>query len=457
MRQGRKKITTAKFLWLWCAVVFLVIAIAMLVVVNHLVELATQEAVRRELNTLMRQVVNSVEITDGMPRIPETFRIKKEEYYVVVLDEYGNWLDGDFPENFNMDVEVQPKLGIHSVTCGEEQYFVFDRNKKYYLNDDKHRYYVRGIVNKKDVDTVYHQIEETFYVLLIIMALALVLFGFYLRKRISKPMQKMCEQAADIEKDLNYSKRIEYEGYFYEMDTLINAYNNLLDKTEHLLRRQEQFNGDVSHELRTPVAVIRAQCQLTKEKNFDQLDAETKEAFSIIESQTNRMNGMIELLIHLSRIDQDKTKLDLEEVDLVDIVESVCEDAEDLSEGKQVFQYHLQEAITKVDIGLITMAIRNLVSNAMKYSPDDSEIHVYSGCRENTIYVTVEDFGCGIAKEDYEKIFEYYYRAEKSRNSEGFGLGLTLAMKVAKKHGGTIEIESEIGKGSKFTLILPKI
>ncbi len=455
MRQMSKKISMASYLWLWCTAVFAVVAIVMLVVINYVVELAARDAVRRELSNQMRKVVRAVEEKDNQYYIGDTYVVGKTDCFVVIMEKDGTIIDGDLPEEFNKTIKSDVNTGIRTVVIGEDEFYVLDKRSRYYTGENEVKYFVRGIIHKSDVDTVYQAIEESIYVVLIIMALALILFGLYLRRRISRPMQEMCEQAEEIGENLNYSKRIEYEGYFQELDTLIVAYNQLLDKTEHLIMRQEQFNSDVSHELRTPVAVIQAQCQLTKEKHKDMLDAETVEAFDIIARQTDRMNSMIEVLLHLSRIDQNRTKMEFEQVDLVDIVESVCEDAEDISDGEHRFQCDLQEAIAVVDIGMVMLAIRNLVSNAMKYSPKGSVISVSSGCRGENVYVSIQDFGSGITREEQKKIFEYYYRAEKSRNSDGFGLGLTLAMKIANKHGGTIELDSCVGKGSTFTLVLP--
>ena len=102
------------------------------------------------------------------------------------------------------------------------------------------------------------------------------------------------------------------------------------------------------------------------------------------------------------------------------------------------------------------IAIRNLVSNAIKYSPQGSKIEISCGEREEGgVFVRVRDHGRGIAPEKQKKVFEYYYREETSRHSEGFGLGLTLASKIVQKHDGKILLESEEGQGSVFTIELP--
>ena len=102
------------------------------------------------------------------------------------------------------------------------------------------------------------------------------------------------------------------------------------------------------------------------------------------------------------------------------------------------------------------LVVRNLVSNAVKYSPEGSEIKVCCGIKDHQAFLSVQDHGIGIEKENLKKIFEHFYRTEEARNSEGFGLGLTLALKIVEYHGGTIHVESEYGQGSTFTMFLPR-
>ncbi len=101
------------------------------------------------------------------------------------------------------------------------------------------------------------------------------------------------------------------------------------------------------------------------------------------------------------------------------------------------------------------IAVQNLLTNALKYSPAGSVIEVATGTTQEMVFVSVRDYGEGIREEDMEHIFKRFYKADKSRNSEGFGLGLPLTMKIAQKHGGTVTVDSVLGEGSAFMLLLP--
>ncbi len=109
-----------------------------------------------------------------------------------------------------------------------------------------------------------------------------------------------------------------------------------------------------------------------------------------------------------------------------------------------------------MDLSLVVVALRNLISNAVKFGPEGQELTIRTGIKEDRVYAEVKDEGPGIRPETLDRIFERFYKEDAARNSEGFGLGLALAMKIAKLHGGSIEVQSEEGKGSTFTLWIAK-
>ena len=169
------------------------------------------------------------------------------------------------------------------------------------------------------------------------------------------------------------------------------------------------------------------------------------------------MNAIISRLLELSRLDHGRVSIQKEDTDLPEIVQSVCEDMQMKSGDRLKIELKLAEARTVGDIGLVMIAIQNLLTNAVKYSAEGSITVVETGIRDGMAFVSVKDHGEGISEENMQHIFKRFYKTDKSRNSEGFGLGLPLAMKIAQKHGGTILAESRIGEGSRFTLLLPVV
>lgn len=452
-----KKISVVEYVLLFFLATFLVVMLSMLIFIQVMTTKAEWETVKNDLRTQIIRATRYIEQNDGVVQFSKDFENESEKYSFIILDQDGNYICGQYPAGYDVSEHLTVH-GMDAVRMGNRTYYVMDKKNLLSVHGvgTKGEFVIRGIINKENVSFIFRAIRRFSYVLILITILSMVLCTRILQRKLSKPLIQMCEAANQISEELDFSEKIEYDGYFYELDTLLDAYNRLLTRMDMVVSRQEQFNSDISHELRTPIAVIRAQCQLSKEHAQKRKDMELVSAIEVIERQADKMNHMVEQLLNLSRLEQNKRKLELEEVDLVEIVESVCEDEDYLSGEQYQFCYDLKPCVIKLDINLITMAIRNLVSNAVKYSPIGSEIRIFCGQTDEGAFLSVQDFGCGIEPDKQKKIFESFYRTEEARNSKGFGLGLTLALKIAKCHGGTIEVESEVGKGSIFTLFLPQ-
>ena len=145
-----------------------------------------------------------------------------------------------------------------------------------------------------------------------------------------------------------------------------------------------------------------------------------------------------------------------EMLDLTEIVQSICEEQQEKAQDTVCIRLNLKDAVSTGDISLIAIVIQNLVENAVKFSRPQGEVEVETGEAENEVFVKVTDHGIGILPENMQKIFRRFYKCDKSRNAEGFGLGLALSMKIVEKHEGRLGVESTYGSGSVFTLYLPK-
>lgn len=454
-KKSKRKISIVNYLMRWWTVFFLLFSVFLIICVNVMADYAIRNAVIKEFTRQMYRAVDCVEKNDGKIEFSGNLENVDSDFTFVILDSHGNLVDGEYPPGYDPADDDSKKMHFRVVKSGNESFYVTERTKiirrRKRIEGD---YILRGIINKKNISTVFQRIKLYSYIALLVEVVMIVIVGIVLQRRISKPMLKMCEQAVQIGEGMDLSERMVYDGRFSEMDILLKAYNQLLVRMEDMISRQNQFNADVSHELKTPITVIRAQCQLTKDQLTAGQEVMVEEMIGIIERQSDWMGRMVEQLLALSRMDQNKISFELEEMDLADVVEVVCED-EGAASDKQRFDYDLSSTPVVADVALITMAVRNLISNAVKYSDKDTRIKVGCGRGNSGAYVSVQDFGIGIAPEDCSRIFEHYYRAEQSRSSEGFGLGLTLAMKIAEKHGGTIHVKSMPGEGSTFTLVIP--
>ncbi len=228
-------------------------------------------------------------------------------------------------------------------------------------------------------------------------------------------------------------------------------------KLENLRR---EFVANVSHELRTPLTSIKGFVETLVD---EQQSAEDRARFlNIIQKHVDRLNSILEDLLMLATLEKDEKDENLElafcKVD--NIIENVKELCQPKSEQKKitVISENLSSGVVRCSQQLIEQALLNLVDNAIKYSPDNSEINIKCYDDKDSVKISVTDKGQGINKIHFNKIFERFYRVDKSRSRKegGTGLGLAIVKHIMNLHKGSAAVESEEGKGSVFTLVIPK-
>lgn len=426
-------------------------SVAMLIFVHILANAAVEYDIRQSLERVAYKNIKELEVNAaGTIRYKEDFELTEGDIHFLVLDAAGKVVYGEYPKGCPQDIPLSLKK-MHQVTADGEEFYIRDMRKH---SDGSFYICLRAVVRKSDAYSRYQTLEYLAYVSILVVFCIAILCGILLARHISSSLKAMCRSAEMIGQNRNMSSRMEYHGIFYELTVLTQANNRMLDRLEETFRQQEQFTSDVAHELRTPVAVMTAQCQYAHGKSVSQ--EEYQEAFEVIERQSLKVGEIISRLLELSRLDYDRRQIQKEDVDLPELVESVCEDLQQKYEDRLRLHLRLAQSHTVGDISLVMIAIQNLLTNAVRYSGDGSLIEVETGMREDMAFVSVKDHGEGISEEDLPHIFKRFYKADKSRNSRGFGLGLPLTMKIAQKHGGTVLAESTQGEGSTFTLLLPK-
>ena len=438
-------------------VVIPVIAVIIMASVMYIaIYILSNEAVDYELKRDLRKSVETnchkVRVEDGELVIDEDFPTKKDNVYYLVVLRNGKVSKGEYQkeaENQLASLEVSKKNKL--VVSGFERYYVQDIRIGRYNGKGV---FIRGVMRQSDAESFYRRIEGIAYISIVGFLVFFLICEIYFSKKISKELKNMCNTAENIGSNLDMSQRMKNDSRFYEIEILIQANNRMLERMDQIFRLQEQFTSDVAHELRTPVATVLAQCQYAMEKVRDK--EEFDEILEVIYRQSKRINSIITQLLNFSRLDQDRVEVQNETLDLVEIVSVICEEWQEKAENEVFVRTCLEKAVTGGDIGLISIVIENLISNAVKFSHFGGIVDVVTGEDEDYVYVSVKDYGIGIAPEDLELVFRRFFQCDKSRNDEGFGLGLPLSVKIAEKHGGEITVVSELGKGSTFTLILPK-
>lgn len=428
-----------------------IMAVAMLIFVRIFANAAVEYDIRQVLDREAYNNLKEIEIdSNGTLIYKEDFVLRDGYVQFLILDPHGKVILGEYPKGCPKDIPFSAKKRQQVSAEGERFYF---RDMRRHFHD-KASVYMRAVVCKSDAYSRYQTLERLAYGSILLVSGIAIGCGILLAKRISDSLKKMCQSAEAIGRERNLSSRMEYDGKYYELAVLTQANNRMLDRLEESFRQQEQFTSDVAHELRTPIAVMTAQCQYAQ-GNTVSLE-EYQEAFEVMERQSKKVSAIISRLLELSRLDYDRRQIEKEDVDLPELVQSVCEDLQQKSGDSLCIRLTLHPIHTVGDISLIMIAIQNLLTNAVRYSDAGSPIDVETGTQEDMVFVRVRDYGSGIGEEDLPYIFKRFYKADKSRNSQGFGLGLPLTMKIAQKHGGTVLAESKKGEGSIFTLLLPQ-
>jgi signal transduction histidine kinase len=227
----------------------------------------------------------------------------------------------------------------------------------------------------------------------------------------------------------------------------------MLERLDNFFQAQVRLSADVSHELRTPLTVIRGNVDLLR-RGAASDPSELNEALSIIDGELDRMSRIVADLLLLSQADAGLS-LRMRPVELDTIILDVYRQARVTANGVNIQLGHEDQAVIQGDADRLKQLLLNLVTNALKHTPPSGYITLSLYREPEWIRITVADTGRGIAPTALPHIFERFYRAEDD-NQKGTGLGLSIAQWIAQAHGGQITVTSELGKGSLFTLWLPR-
>lgn len=298
-----------------------------------------------------------------------------------------------------------------------------------------------------------------FYIFIILVPVAIILSvlgGWFLANKSLKPVDKITKTARDITAQ-NLDQRIVTVDVDDEIGRLILTFNDMIGRLQSSFDQIKQFSIDASHELRTPLTVMRGELELALRSK--QSNDAYRQILSSALDEILRMSSIIENLLLLAKGDIGKSTFKFEQVALAPIIKELHEDGEMLAERKhiRVTLESVEDLSVSGDTVRLRQLVLNLLDNAIKYTPENGTVAL-SLVRENgSAKITVQDNGIGIPPEDQPKIFDRFYRVDKGRSREmgGTGLGLSIAQWITETHGGKIFVQSEVNKGSIFSVLLP--
>ena len=363
-----------------------------------------------------------------------------------------------------------------AVICGCLTMFVY-KNGVYYIDSLQETVDAQGEDNGENTDEIYISIPDDKWdefandfsiqaynnkedykknSLLISAILALIggVVTYFISGHALRPIREFSDKIEEVQAQNLAASRIE-ENKVKELNQLSVSYNKMLERLSDAFEIQRQFTANAAHELRTPLSLMQVQLDLYNSTRHPDNDADTLQTIKMVTEQNGRLSKMVKTLLDMSEL---QTVGRDDEIMVDALVDEVLADLDPLAQEKNIKLTGKCKNTTMVgsDI-LIYRLVYNLVENAIKYNHSGGQVTVTAYRKEKHVYLSVEDTGNGIPEELRERVFEPFFRVDKSRSRElgGVGLGLALVREIVRVHDGSITVRSNPSGGTVFDVILP--
>ncbi|GLO65073.1 sensor histidine kinase [Oceanobacillus kimchii] len=381
------------------------------------------------------------------------------DYVVIITDATGNILINSDPIEEEMldvmehtDYEDMPNGGeIVEDRWTEKEYIVTDSP----INiDGAHQGHVFMFAHTNTVKRIVDQLSDQFFVTGIITVLLTIITIFILSRFITLPLIKIKEATEQLSEGRN---RVELSKERKdELGELANSITELSQDLDRLRNERNEFLASISHELRTPLTYIKGYADIISRPDITDLDRE--EYIGIIREETEQLNVLIKNLFELAKMDQNKFVIKREKVVLGELIQSLADRIRPAYTEKNIsFLVNCpNDTVAYVDSKRFQQVLLNILDNARKHSHAGSQVKLEVNETNQYVKISITDNGEGIPKKDLPNIFDRLYRVEKSRSrkSGGTGLGLAIAKEIIVSHGGSIEVQSELEKGTNVIIWL---
>jgi heavy metal sensor kinase len=461
-----KLIKTFRFRFaLWTTVLILVLLAVFSVFVYFTLSKSLSRAVDTTLAVSAAQVTDRLNIQNGQVNIIEAIStddrglqaLSKRGLTIIVLAQDGRVLQAVGPYReakipINGTPFSNPKGTYVTLTDQEEENVPARAYILPVLDNGQIAGWVQVI---QSMDPVEDALERLLKALLIgggVLLFFAALGGYILSARALRPIDHITQTAQRIAGGEDLSARLNLPDTGDEVSRMAATFDAMLVRLDNSFHRERQFTADASHELRTPLAAMQAILGVVREGKRPV--GEYRQALDDLAEETTRLRGLTEDLLRLAR-GEDKTTVTSERVALSDLLTDVVDSLRPLAEAKGLeVRVHIPEGLVlSGDTDALIRLFVNLMDNAIKYT-ERGEVSVTARAENKEIIVDMTDTGIGIAPQHLPRIFDRFYRVDPARSAGGAGLGLAIARQISQSHGGRLEVRSNLGEGSTFTVHL---
>ena len=297
--------------------------------------------------------------------------------------------------------------------------------------------------------------RAVFFVFSIPILLLGIMGGALLTFRAMKPLRRLIQTVKDILNTGKMDLRVPMGREGGEMEELVSLFNQMLDKNDALIQAMHQSLDNTAHDLRTPMTRLRGIAELALQDSQD--PSACREALADCMEESERVLTMLNVLMDVAEAETGTMRLEMTEVSIPEVIDSVVDLYEVVAEerGISILKDLPDELLIRADRTRLQQVLANLLDNAVKYSDEDKEIRIRAYAEADQAIISVSDQGMGIPPGDLDRIWDRLYRGDHSRSQRGLGLGLSYVQAIVHAHGGTISVESEMQKGSTFTVRFP--
>jgi two-component system OmpR family sensor kinase len=423
------------------------------------------EEVQRDVRERATGLAASVRPDPGSNalRFSDLMAFGAPDVFLEVLDEDGNAV----ARSGNLGAQDLPfhpsaiRRGlVEEARLGRVPLFLFGRPV---IQDSQTRGYVLVARSPLTIYTALNRMRSFLSRGTLIALVLAALAGWFLAWWAMRPLARLASAAGEIAATQDHTRRVGSNGQRNEVGQLATAVDTMLAALEDAHRHvttvnesQRRFLAEASHELRTPLTIMLASLDVL-ERTGDSDPGFVTETLRGLRTETERMARMVNQLLMMA---PSRDELPRGPVLLAEVVVDACRQAAAVENGATVSwdgTHGLEDAVVDGTSDRLKQLFLILLDNAVKYTPAGGRIDVSGAVDGGTVTVTVADTGIGIPREEQAQVFDRFFRSENARSREGSGLGLAIARHISEQHGGAIQVHSEFGRGSRFTVTLPRL